>query len=85
MVQPLSVINITELEGIIHSAEASGFDFIHALHERTVQDPEGLSDLPDILRLYRNYGRRSSPRIKKALDTVQKDFSTYLFPGQNLV
>jgi hypothetical protein len=49
-VRPLTVINIQDLESIVHSAEGGNFDFIYALHDRTIRDERLLSDLIDTLR-----------------------------------
>lgn len=83
LVRPLTVINIHDLESVVHSIEGDNFDFVYAIHNRTKRDVEALSDLTDCLRSFSNYGRKPSPRIKRILDVVQSDWSSYLFPGIN--
>lgn len=80
-IRPLTVVNIQDLESMVHSAEGGNFDFIYALHHRTVRDEHVLSDLIDTLRQFPQYGKNPSPRIKKVLEDVQEDWSSYLFPG----
>jgi hypothetical protein len=82
-VRPLTVINIQDLESIVHSAEGGNFDFIYALHHRTIRDERVLSDLIDTLRQFPQFGKTASPRIKKALEDAQADWSSYLFPASN--
>jgi hypothetical protein len=83
LVRPLTVINIHDLESVVHSIEGDNFDFVYAIHNRTIRDAEVLSDLTDCLRSFSNYGRKPSPRIKRILDAVQSDWSSYLFPDIN--
>jgi hypothetical protein len=80
-IRPLTVVNIQDLESMVHSAEGGNFDFIYALHHRTVRDEHVLSDLMDTLRQFQQFGKNPSPRIKKVLEDVQEDWSSYLFPG----
>jgi hypothetical protein len=35
----------------------------------------------DTLRQFPQFGKNPSPRIKKVLEDVQEDWSSYLFPG----
>jgi hypothetical protein len=83
VVRPLTLINIHDLESVVHSIEGDDFDFVYAIHNRTIRDVEVLSDLTDYLRSFSNFGRKPSPRIKRILDEVQADWSSYLFPGIN--
>ena len=83
LVRPLTVINIHDLESVVHSIEGDNFDFVYAIHNRTIRDAEVLSDLTDCLRSFSKYGRKPSPRIRRILDAVQSDWSSYLFPGIN--
>jgi hypothetical protein len=80
-VRSLTVINIQDLESIVHSVEGENFDFIYALHHRTVRDERVLSDLIDALRQFPQFGKTASPRIKKALEDAHADWSSYLFPN----
>jgi len=80
-VRPLTVINIQDLESIVHSVEGANFNFIYALHHRTIRDERVLSDLIDALRQFPQFGKATSPRIKKALEDAQADWSSYLFPN----
>lgn len=80
-VRPLTVINIQDLESIVHSAEGGNFDFIYALHHRAIRDERVLSDLIDTLRQFPQFGKTASPRIKKALEDAHADWSAYLFPN----
>jgi hypothetical protein len=79
-VRPLTVICIQDLESAVHTIEGDGFDFVYAIHNRAITDPNMLLILGDFLRFFTNYGRSPSPRLKKVLDTVQADWSRYLFP-----
>lgn len=81
-VRPLTVICIQDLESAVHTIEGDGFDFIYAIHNRVITDPNMLLILGDFLRCFANYGRSPSPRIKKVLEAVQNDWSRYLFPNQ---
>ena len=84
MVRPLTVIGIQDLESAVHSIEGDDFDFVYAIHNRAVRDPEMYTVLGDMFRTYPTYGRTPSPRIKKALAEAQSDWLSYLFPGMNL-
>lgn len=81
VVRPLTSIGIHDLESIVHSVESSDFDFIYAIHNRTMRDPEVKSDLGDYLRSFPNYGRSPSPRLLSILEQVQSDWRSYLFPN----
>jgi hypothetical protein len=80
-IRPLTVVPIHDLESMVHSAEGANFDFIYALHHRTIRDEHVLSDLIDTLGQFPQFGKSPSPRIKKALEDVQSDLSSYLFPS----
>jgi hypothetical protein len=45
VVRPLTVLMIHELESIVHSVESEDFDFVYALQNGTVRDPDVLSNL----------------------------------------
>jgi hypothetical protein len=81
-VRPLTVINIHDLESMVHSAEGANFDLIYALHHRTIRDESMLSDLIEMLRQFPQFGKVASPRIKKALEDAHADWTSYLFPGE---
>jgi hypothetical protein len=83
VVCPLTVVNIHDLESMVHSAEGENFDFIYALHHRTVRDKEVLSDLLDVLSLFKDFGRTPSPRIERVWEELQNKISSYLFPNEN--
>jgi hypothetical protein len=68
---------------MVHSVEAEDFDFIYALQHRTVRDPQVLSDLLGVFSGFPNFGRRPSPRIKRVLDQVQDDLTSYFFPNHD--
>jgi hypothetical protein len=82
-VRSLTVVNIQDLESMVHSAEGGNFDFIYAIHYRTIRDERVLSDLMDTLRQFPHFGKIPSPRIMKALENAQADWSSYLFPSSN--
>ncbi|MGO8757627.1 MAG: hypothetical protein ACLQG3_05835 [Terracidiphilus sp.] len=82
-VRSLTVICIQDLESAVHTIEGDGFDFIYAIHNRAITDPNMLLILGDFLRCFTNYGRSPSPRIKKVLETIQADWSRYLFPNHD--
>lgn len=81
VVRPLTVLNVHELESMIHSAEAENFDFIYALHNRTVRDKEVLSDVLDFLGTFPEFGRKASPRIAKVLEDLFETITAAMFPG----
>jgi hypothetical protein len=84
LVRQLTVICIQDLENAVQTIEGDGFDFIYAIHNRVITDRDMLLMLGDFLRNFSNYGRSPSPRLKKVLDTVQGDWSRYLFPNIDL-
>jgi hypothetical protein len=81
VVRALTVLMIHELESIIHSVESEDFDFLYALQNRTVRDPEVISDLLEWLSQYPNFGRKASPRIAQVLERVMGSITSFLFPG----
>jgi hypothetical protein len=81
VVRPLTVLMIDDLESIIHSVESEDFDFVYALQNRTVRDPEALSGLMEWLSQFPDFGHKPSPRIKQVLDQVMKTITSFLFPG----
>jgi hypothetical protein len=81
VVRPLTVLIIDDLESIIHSVEGEDFDFVYALQNRTVRDPEALSWLMEWLSQYPDFGRKPSPRIRQVLDQVIRTITSFLFPG----
>ncbi len=83
-VRPITVVNIHDLESIVHSAEGANFDFIYALHNRTVKDPEVLSELLDMLSQFEDFGHTASPRIKSVLEELSRQISSHLFPNEKL-
>ena len=80
-VQPLTVLNVHELESMIHSAESENFDLIYAIHHRTVRDKEVLSNLLDFLGTFQNFGRKASPRLANVLQNLFKTINAGMFPG----
>ncbi len=81
VVRPLTVLMVHDLESIVHSVESEDFDFVYALQNRTVRDPEVLSYLLEWLSQYPNFGHKPSPRIKQVLDQVAETITSFLFPG----
>jgi len=81
IIRPLSVINIHELETMVNSAEAAGFDMIYALHHRTIRDDDMLSSMQEWLLQFPNYGRGTSRRAKSVYDELQDSMFSYLFPA----
>jgi len=82
VVRPLTVVNVNELETMVNSAEAVGFDFIYALHHRTIRDEEVLSNLQEWLMQFPDYGRSQSPRTKRIYDESHDPLFSYLFPRE---
>jgi hypothetical protein len=80
LVSPLTVVTIHDLESLVHAAEGGDFDFIYALHHRTIRDESVLSELMDVLLQFPRFGKKVSPRIRKTLEDVQIDCSSYIFP-----
>jgi len=73
-VRPLSVVNVFELETMVNSSEASGFDFIYALHHRAVRDEKMLSELADVMVQFPTYGRQQSARWMRVYGELQRSF-----------
>jgi hypothetical protein len=82
VVRPLTVIVIDELESIVHSAESEQFDFMYALQNRTLRDPDVLSNLIEWLSQFKEFGRKPSARMARILEEVSETVSSYLFPNQ---
>jgi hypothetical protein len=80
VIRPLTVLMVHELESIVHSAESEQFDFVYALHNRTLRDPDVLSNLSEWLSQYQEFGRNPSPRLAKILEQVSETISSFLFP-----
>ena len=81
VVRPLSVVNIHELETMVESAEASGFDFVYALHHRAVRDEEMLSNLQEFLMQFPQYGKERSARAIRVYDELQETMVPLAIPG----
>jgi hypothetical protein len=81
-VEPLSVVSVREVEAMVNSAETTDFDFLYALHHRTVRDPEMLSFLPEFLSQFSTYGQGNSKRVQAILDQFGKELFHNLFPGE---
>jgi hypothetical protein len=81
-VAPLSVASVREIEAMVNSAETSDFDFLYALHHRTVRDPEMLSVLPEFLSQFPTYGQGNSKRVQAILDEFGKELFRTMFPGE---
>ena len=79
LVRPLSVVNISELETMVNSAEASEFDLVYALHHRAARDQEMLSNLQEFLMQFRTYGREQSTRTKRVYEELHGHMFSYLF------
>lgn len=83
LIRPLNVVNIFELETMVNSSEAVGFDFIYALHHRAVRDTQMLSNLQDFLREFPTYGRQQSARWMRVYEELRGSLFGYLFPGED--
>jgi len=83
LVRPLSVVNIFELETMVDSSEASGFDFVYALHHRCVRDEEMISEVQDVMMQFPTYGRQQSARWMRVYEEIKSSMFGYLFhvPG----
>ena len=66
---------------MIHSVEAVDFDFVYALHHRTVRDVEVLSQMHDYLSEFKDFGQKASPRLERILHDLFETITSYLFPG----
>lgn len=84
LVHPLTVLNVHDLESIVHSVESMDFDFVYALQNRTIRDPEGLSDVSEWLSTFPEFGRKPSPRIAAVLDRITEQLGSFLFPGLSI-
>jgi hypothetical protein len=65
---------VFELETMVNSSEASGFDFIYALHHRAVRDEKMLSELADVMVQFPTYGRQQSARWMRVYGELQRSF-----------
>ncbi|NUQ27721.1 MAG: hypothetical protein HOQ35_04290 [Acidobacteriaceae bacterium] len=81
VVRSLTVILIDDLESIVHSAESEQFDFIYALQNRTLRDPDVLGGLLEWLSQFKEFGRKPSARMAQILEQVTETITTFLFPG----
>ena len=81
VIRPLTVVGIHDLESMIHSTEAENFDFVYALHHRTVRDEQMLSELLEWLSTFKDFGRKASPRLAEILDNLFETITVHLFPG----
>jgi len=79
VVRPLSVVNVFELETMVNSSEASGFDFIYGLHHRAVRDRDMLSELQEFMMQFPTYGRKQSARWMRVYEELQRSLFGYLF------
>jgi hypothetical protein len=79
VVRPLSVLNVFELEAMVNSSEASGFDLIYALHHRAVRDEEMISELQDFMMQSPTYGRQQSARWMRVYEGFKDSLFGYLF------
>ena len=79
VVEPLNVVSIHELETMAESAEARGFDIVHALQLRCQTDPEMQLGLHNFLLNVRGYGEGPSTRRQRSMDEQLAEFRRYLF------
>jgi len=84
IVRPLTIIQIHDLESVMHAIEHDDFDFISAINDRITMDTLGLSDIMDWFRQYEKFGHGPSPRLKEIVEDVSRDSFSYLFPNQKL-
>jgi hypothetical protein len=82
VVRPLTIIQIHDLESVMHAIEHNDFDFISAINDRVTTDTLGLSDIMDWFRQYDKFGHGPSPRLKEIVEDVSRDSFSYLFPDQ---
>jgi hypothetical protein len=83
IVRPLTIIQIHDLESVMHAIEHDDFDFISAINDRITMDTLGLSDIMDWFRQYEEFGHGPSPRLKEIVEDVSRDSFSYLFPGHS--
>jgi len=81
-VLPLNVVNIEDLERLIESADSDSFDFVSALHNKAVRDPEMKYQLHNFLLGSPGYGRHESARWNKILAELKEVMFSYTFPGR---
>jgi len=72
-------VNVFELETMVNSSEASGFDFIYGLHHRAVRDRDMLSELQEFMMQFPTYGRKQSARWMRVYEELQRSLFGYLF------
>jgi hypothetical protein len=80
-VLPLNVVNIEELERLVESADSDAFDFVYALHNKAVRDPEMKQQLHNFFFGSPGYGRHESGRWNTILDEIKEAMISYTFPG----
>ena len=79
---PLNVISIHEVESLLASSGAGEFDFVYALHHRTVRDPGMLSNPHDFFFSIAGYGETHSQLWEDLQAIVWEEIGSYLFPDR---
>jgi hypothetical protein len=78
-VEPVTLIHINEFETMIDSAEGSDFDLVGTLQLRSFRDPEGMSDLTDLLLESPGYGKHNSSRRQELEEEFKRSVLKYAF------
>ena len=81
-VEPVTLIHIDEFETMIDSAEGPDFGLLETIQLRNCRDPEGLSDLNDILLKRKGYGTQHSSRRKELEAEFERCVLKYAFPSE---
>lgn len=84
-IEPLTVMTINEMEGIVNAAESSNFDFLYVMRLRAIRDPEMRSELVDALFQFPDYGKQKSVRTMAAIDEWSKAMFGNLFPSEPFI
>jgi hypothetical protein len=81
-VEPVTLVHIDEFETMIDSAEGPDFGLLETIQLRNCRDPEGLSDLNEILLKSNGYGAQHSTRRKELETEFESCVLKYAFPDQ---
>jgi hypothetical protein len=81
-VLPLNVVNIEDLETLVESSDGEDFDFVYALHNKAVRDPEMKCQLHNFLFNSPGYGNRRSKRWTEVYAQLEDEMFGYMFPNE---
>jgi hypothetical protein len=82
-VESLTLIHIDEFENMIDSAEGTEFDFLGTLQLRNFRDPDGMSELTDLLLSSKGYAKQRSTHRTKLEAEFERCVLRYAFDPEN--